>query len=69
LASAVAVAAGGGDAHDGAKAAVRQDGVNPREALLSAARSGAERAGIADALTTAADSVGLAFPDVPDDLG
>ncbi|HSJ17574.1 MAG TPA: hypothetical protein VK920_05740 [Solirubrobacterales bacterium] len=69
LASAVAVAAGGGHAHDGAKAAVREDGADPRAALLSAARSGAERAGIADALTTAADSVGLAFPDVPDDRG
>ena len=69
LASAVAVGAGGGEHHDSAKAAVREDGVDPRGALLGAARTGASRVGIVDALTIAADSVGLAFQDVPDDLG
>jgi hypothetical protein len=69
LASAVAVGVGGGGDHDGAKATVRENGGDARGALLVAARSGASRAGIVDALTIAADSVGLAFEDVPDDLG
>lgn len=69
LAAAVAVAAGGGDDHQLAKAAVRDDGADPRAALIAAARSRASTTGIADALTIAADSVGLAFQDVPDDLG
>ena len=69
LASMVAVGAGGGERHDGAKAALRGDRPDPQAALLAAARTGASRAGIVDALTIAADSVGLASQDVSDHIG
>jgi hypothetical protein len=69
LASAVAVGAGGGDRHHGAKAALREDGADPGAALLAAARNRAFADGMGDALTIAADSVGLAFQDVPDEIG
>jgi hypothetical protein len=69
LASAVAVGAGAGPGHDGAKAALRSARPDSQEALLAAARGGAERAGIVDALAIAADSVGLASEDVPDQIG
>ena len=62
LATVVAVAAGGGERHEGAKAALREERAGAPEELLDAARSGATRAGIAGALTAAADSVGLALP-------
>ena len=69
LASMVAVAAGGGDRHDDAKRALRADRPDSGAALLDAARARASTAGIIDALTIAADSVGLASQDVSDHLG
>jgi hypothetical protein len=67
LASAVAVAAGGDEGHEGAKAALREERSEARGSLLASARSGASRAGIGDALASAADSVGLDFSqDVPE---
>lgn len=59
LASAVAVAAGGGEDHEGAKAAVRAERSEAPATLLGVARAGAERAGISDPLARAAQSVGL----------
>lgn len=69
LAATVAVAAGAGEEHRDAKAAVREDGGDPGATLVAAARAGASQAGILDALTIAADSVGLALEDVPDEIG
>jgi hypothetical protein len=69
LASAVAVAAGEGDAHEAAKLALREQRPDAPRTLLGAARSGASRAGISDALTSAADSVGLDSLEDPSDLG
>jgi hypothetical protein len=67
LASAVAVAAGGGEGHQGAKAALREERSEAPGSLIASARSGASRAGIGDALVSAADSVGLDFSqDVPE---
>jgi hypothetical protein len=59
LASAVAVAAGGGREHDGAKAALREGRADATANLLASARSGASRVEISGALAAAADSVGL----------
>jgi hypothetical protein len=69
LACAVAVAAGGGEEHEGAKAALRGERPDAPRALLDSARSGASRAGIADRLAVAADSVGLDLPQDPPHLG
>jgi hypothetical protein len=69
LASAVAVAVGGGDQHEEAKLALRERRPEALRTLLASARSGASRAGISDALTRAADSVGLASLEDPSDLG
>jgi hypothetical protein len=69
LATVVAVSAGGGERHEGAKAALREERSRAREELLDAARSGATRAGIVGALTVAADSVGLALPDYRSGIG
>jgi hypothetical protein len=69
IASAVAVGAGGGERHDSAKAAVREGGADPGASLLAAARSRASAEGIDAALAVAADSVGLVFEDVPDEIG
>jgi hypothetical protein len=69
LASVVAVAVGGGEQHEGAKAALRAERPDAAGALLECARSGASEAGITDPLTVAADSVGLDFREDPPDLG
>jgi hypothetical protein len=69
LASAVAVAAGGGDEHEAAKLARREHLPDAPRTLLGAARNGASRAGISDALARAADSVGLDILEDPSDLG
>ena len=69
LASAVAVAAGGGVEHEGAKLALREERPEAPGALLGFARSAASRAGITDPLARAADSVGLDFREYPPDLG
>jgi hypothetical protein len=69
LASAVAIAGGGGGEHDGAKAALREGRSGAAQDLLASARAGASRSGITDALAIAADSVGLDFPVDPSDLG
>lgn len=70
LAAVAAVAAGPTDGHEAAKRAARLGELAAAEALLEAARAGAGRAGLGDALTIAADSVGFALPvDVLDDLG
>lgn len=69
LACAVAIAVGGGDEHEGAKAALREERPDAPDALLGWARSGASKAGIADPLAAAADSVGLDFTEDPPDLG
>jgi hypothetical protein len=69
LASAVAVAAGGGAEHEGAKLALREERPEAPGALLGFARSAASRAGIMDPLARAADSVGLDFRQGSPDLG
>jgi hypothetical protein len=69
LASAVAVAAGGGDEHEDAKLALREQRRDAPRALLGSARSVASRAGMVDALTRAADSVGLDSLEDPSNLG
>ncbi len=63
LASAVAVATGGGEDHEGAKAATREGRDDAAAGLREAARGSASRAGISDALTRAAQSVGLDFSE------
>jgi hypothetical protein len=65
LASAVAVGAGASEEHERAKEAVRR-GDGASDALLAAARDAAERAGMADALAHAGDSIGLAIQDSSD---
>jgi hypothetical protein len=62
LATVVAVAACGGERHEGAKAALRGERPGARWELLDSARSAATSAGIVGELTAAADSVGLALP-------
>jgi hypothetical protein len=69
LATVVAVAAGGGERHEGAKAALREERAEAPQALLDSARSAATSAGIVVALTAAADSVGLAVPEDPSGIG
>jgi hypothetical protein len=69
LASGVAVAAGGGAEHEGAKLALREERPEAPGALLGFARSAASRAGIMDPLARAADSVGLDFRQGSPDLG
>jgi hypothetical protein len=59
LASAIAVAAGGSDSHEQAKAALRSEHPNAAAALLADAQAGATRAGIPEVLGRAADSIGL----------
>ncbi len=65
LASAVAVGAGASEGHERAKEAVRRGDGAP-DALLAAARDAADRAGMADALAHAGDSIGLAVQDSSD---
>jgi hypothetical protein len=69
LASTVAVAAGSGAEHEGAKTALREDRRDAPGALLDCARFAASRAGITDSLAAAADSVGLDFRQGSPDLG
>ena len=69
LATVVAVAAGGGERHEGAKAALREERPGAPRELLDSARSAASSTGIVDALTVAADSVGLAVPEDPSGIG
>jgi hypothetical protein len=69
LATVVAVAAGGGERHEGAKAALREERPDAPRELLDSARVAATSAGIAGALTAAADSIGLALPDYPSGIG
>jgi hypothetical protein len=69
LATVVAVAAGGGMRHEGAKAALREERAEAPQALLESARSTASTAGIVGALAVAADSVGLALPEDPSGIG
>jgi hypothetical protein len=69
LASVVAVAVGGSERHEGAKAALRAERPQAGGALLECARSGASEARITDPLRAAADSVGLDFREDPPDLG
>ena len=64
LSSAVAVGAGASDEHERAKEAVRRGDGTADAALLAAARESAERTGMADALTQAGDSIGLAAQDL-----
>jgi hypothetical protein len=65
LASAIAVGAGASDGHERAKEALRR-GDGRADALLAAARTAAERAGMGGALTDAGDSIGLAVQDSSD---
>jgi hypothetical protein len=70
LASAVAVASGGGEEHEPAKAALRDGRPEAGPKLLQSARAGASAARLSDALARAADSVGLDSPEHPsDELG
>jgi hypothetical protein len=69
LATVVAVAAGGGERHEGAKVALREERPGAPRELLDSARSAASSAGIVGALTVAADSVGLAVPEDPSGIG
>jgi hypothetical protein len=69
LATVVAVGAGGGERHEGAKAALRGEHPGAPRALLDSAHSAATSAGIVGALTAAADSVGLALPADPSGIG
>jgi hypothetical protein len=69
LATVVAVGAGGGERHEGAKAALRGENPGAPRALLDSAHSAATSAGIVGALTAAADSVGLALPADPSGIG
>jgi hypothetical protein len=69
LATVVAVAAGGGERHEGAKAALREERPGASRELIESAHSAAISAGIAGALTAAADSVGLALPADPSGIG
>src|SRR5919106_608157 len=54
LASAVAIAGGGGGDHEGAKAALREGRSGAAHDLLASARAGASRSGISGALAIAA---------------
>ena len=65
LASAVAVARGGGDAHEEAKRALREGAPDPARRLLEGALEGADE-GIRAALAEAADSIGFASSHLPD---
>ncbi len=70
LASALAVATGGGEEHEAAKAALREQRADATGALLESARAAASAGSLSDALAVAADSVGLdSLEDPPDDLG
>lgn len=69
LATVVAVSAGGGERHEGAKAALRDERPGAPRELIESAHSAATSAGIAGALTAAADSVGLALPADPSGIG
>jgi hypothetical protein len=57
LASTIAIAAGGSDEHDAAKAALRAAEPHAPEALWSAAQARAAEAGIAEGLENAAESI------------
>ena len=69
LASTAAVTAGGGEEQEGAKAALRAERPDAAEALIASARASATRGDLGGALEGAADSVGLALPEDPSDLG
>jgi len=66
LGSAVAVGAGGTDAHRRAKAAVLDDAPGVTELLWESAAASAAAAGFGDALAAAADSIGFAAQDLLD---
>jgi hypothetical protein len=65
LAAAVAVAKGTSDAHEAAKAAVREGRPEPQRPLLDGAVEDADE-GIRAALARAADSIGFASEHLPD---
>jgi hypothetical protein len=65
LAATVAIAAGAGPGHQGAKEALRAGDPDAPTMLLQSAAETARRAGIGDALTVAADSIGLDREDLP----
>jgi hypothetical protein len=69
LASTAAVAAGGSDQQQGAKAALREGSPDASGALIASARAAAARADATVVLEQAADSVGLAIPEDLSDLG
>ena len=66
LASAVTIAAGGGEEHERAKAAIRSGDPEAVDLLLAGARRAAEGEGIGGALAAAADSVGFPAQDLAD---
>jgi hypothetical protein len=66
LASAVTIAAGGGEEHERAKAAIRSGDPEAVDLLLAGARRAAEREGMWSALAAAADSVGFPAQDLAD---
>jgi hypothetical protein len=69
LASTTSVTAGGGEQHEDAKAALRNEHADAARSLIAAARAAAGRAEAGGALERAADSVGLAIPEDLSDLG
>ena len=66
LAATVAVAAGASPEHDEAKEALRAGDPGTAESLADAAADSARRAGLDDALTRAAESIGFAREGLPD---
>jgi hypothetical protein len=66
LAAMTAVGCGGGEAHETAKAALRNGDPGAADALLESARAGAAAAGIAADLERAAESIDLAVPGPAD---
>jgi ribosomal protein S18 acetylase RimI-like enzyme len=66
LASTVAVAAGASAKHVEAKEALRAGEPGTAETLAGAAAEGARRAGLGDALASAAESIGFAREGLPD---
>ena len=65
LAATVAVAAGPSQAHETAKEAVRDGDPEAERMLLDGATKTADRAGLRDALASAAESIGFAAEDLP----
>jgi hypothetical protein len=65
LAGTVAVAAGSSPEHERAKEALRQGDPDAPAALIESAAQTADRTGLTDALTLAAESIGFAAQDVP----